>query len=41
MTTQKAKTYWSLPGGGCSQELNTGGLLQEEVQTHVLYIIRR
>ena len=27
MTTQKAKTYWSLPGGGCSQELNHRGSL--------------
>ena len=33
MTTQKAKTYWSLPGVGCSQELNHSGLLQEQVQT--------
>ena len=38
MTTQKAKTYWSLPGGGCSQELNhRGSLARRGPDTCIIY----
>ena len=36
VTTQNAKTEWSLTGGGHLQESNPGGLFQEEVQAPLL-----